>query len=326
MTGRPRVLITDRPWPDVGIERDILGEVGAEIVEPINATPEAIAELAPSADAIGVCWAPLPGELLERCPRCRVISRFGVGLDNIPVSTATRLGIPVTWVPDYCVPEVADHTFALILALLRDVAGFDRSLKAGRYDPNRYVPRRLSDLTLGLVGYGRIGRAVAERAAASGMTVIAANRGGDAAGVRLVTLDDLFAEADVVSLHLPLSEEMWHLVGRERLSLMKPTAYLVNTSRGPLVDSAALLEALNSGRIAGAALDVFDPEPPAPGDPLVSHPKVVATPHVAFRSAEAVVELRTRAARQIADVLSGRVPEQVVNPEVFGVGRQGSRT
>jgi D-3-phosphoglycerate dehydrogenase len=323
---RPTVLITDHPWPDLEIERAVLAEIGAEVVEPAEPTPTAIAALAPQADAVGISWAPFPGELLERCPRCRVVARYGVGLDNIPVATATRLGIPVTYVPDYCVPEVADHTLALILALLRDVPAFDRSLKAGDYDPNRFVPRRLGGLTLGVVGFGRLGRAVADRAGAFGMTVVATSRSGNAHGreVRMVSLDELLAASDVVSLHLPLGPDTRHLIDAERLARMRPTAFLINTSRGRLIDHAALLDALNAGRLAGAALDVFDPEPPPPGDPLVAHPQVIATPHVAFRSAEAVVELRTRASRQIADALSGRVPEHVVNPEVFR-GRETSR-
>jgi len=314
MTGF-RVLITDRPWPDLEIEREVLAAIGAEVVEPPDQSPAAIAEIAPSADAIGVCWAPLPTDFLKRCPKCRIVARFGIGLDNIPIETATRLGIPVTYVPDYCVAEVADHTLALILALLRDVPAFDRSLKAGRYDPNRFLPRRLSGLTLGLVGCGRIGRAVADRAAAHGMSVVAATRSGASGATRCLSLDELLVTLDVVSIHAPLSPETTRLIDAARLSQMKPHACLVNTSRGGIVDHAALLAALEAGRLAGAALDVFDPEPPPPGDPLVSHPRVIATPHIAFRSAEALAELRTRAAQQIADALIGRRPEHVVNPE-----------
>lgn len=322
MKDRLRVLVTDHPWPDVEIERKVLAGVGADVIEPADSSPQALAALAPGADAIGVCWAPLPGELLEQCLKCRIVARFGVGLDNIPVAMATRLRIPVTYVPDYCVPEVADHTLALILALLRDVPAFDRSLKAGSYDPNRFMPRRLSGLTLGVVGYGRIGRAVAERAAGFGMTVIATTRSERAHGIRAVPLDELLAASDLVSLHLPLSVHTRRLIDADRLSRMRRTAYLVNTSRGSLVDPAALLSALDAGRLAGAALDVFDQEPPPPGDPLVSHPRVIATPHVAFRSAEAVIELRTRAARQIADMLTGHRPEHVVNPQVFEASRR----
>jgi D-3-phosphoglycerate dehydrogenase / 2-oxoglutarate reductase len=314
-----RVLITDHPWLDLTIERSVLEPLGVEVVEPAEPGAGGIAALAPTADAVGVCWAPFPGELLERCPRCRVVARFGVGLDNIPLATASRLGVPVTYVPDYCVSEVADHTLSLILALLRGLPAFDGEIKGGGYEPNLFVPRRLATLTLGVVGFGRIGRAVADRARAFGMTVIAASRSGDGHGraVKMVSLDELLAAADVVSLHVPLTAETHRLLNRERLARLRRGVYIVNTSRGPLIDSAALLVALNDGRLAGAGLDVFDPEPPAADDPLVRHPRVIATPHVAFRSAEGVTELRTRAARQIADVLTGRVPEHVVNPEVF---------
>ncbi len=313
------VLLTDRPWPDTSVEREIFARVGAALVEPCSNSAEEIAELSMTAEAIGVCWASLPGAVLERSLRCKVVTRFGVGLDNIPVETATRLGIPVTYLPDYCVNEVADHTIAMILAMLRGLPTFDRSLKAGRYDSNCFIPRRTSSLTLGLVGFGRIGRAVADRAKGFGMTVVATVRTQQrsADSVRLVPLETLLATADVVSLHLPLTPETGHLINRERLSQFKQGAILVNTSRGGLVDKEALRETLDSGRLAGAALDVFEHEPPTAGDPIVTHPRVLATPHVAFRSAEALLELRTRAAQQIADALEGRRPEHVVNPEVY---------
>lgn len=313
------VLLTDRPWPDADVEQEILARVGARLIEPKTASPDEIAELAAGSDAIGVCWAPLPAAVLERSPRCKVVARFGVGLDNIPIEAATRLSIPVTYLPDYCVQEVADHSVAMMLALLRGLPVFDRSLKAGRYDANCFVPHRLSSLTLGLVGCGRIGRAVAERAKAFGLTVIATTRSlaQSRPDVQMVPLDALLRRSDVVSLHVPLTQATRHLVDQESLSLFKPGAILINTSRGGLVDSAALLAALRSGRIAGAALDVFENEPTPPDDPIVTHPRVLATPHVAFRSAEALLELRTRAARQIADALQGKRPEHVVNPVVY---------
>lgn len=313
------VLLTDRPWPSAGVEQQILASVGASLVEPTSASPLEIAELAAIADAIGVCWAPLPAAVLERSTRCKVVTRFGVGLDNIPVEAATRLGIPVTSLPDYCVNEVADHTIALMLALLRGLPTFDRTLKAGRYDANCFVPRRISSLTLGLIGFGRIGRAVAERAGAFGMRVIATARSLEqrAEAVQGMCLEELLRTADVVSLHLPLTEATYHMMNAQRFTRLKPGAMLINTSRGGLVDAAALHAALDSGRLAGAALDVFEQEPTAPDDPIVSHSRVLATPHVAFRSAEALLELRTRAARQIADALEGKRPEYVVNPEIY---------
>jgi len=313
------VLLTDRPWPDSDVEREIVGTVGATLVEPKGNSPDELIRLAATADAIGVCWAPLPAAVLERSHRCRVVTRFGTGLDNIPVETATRLGIPVTYLPDYCVSEVADHTLAMILTMLRGLPAFDRALKSDLYDSNCFVPRRTSTLTLGLVGFGRIGQAVAERAFPLGMTVIATARSQPRSPgpVRFVSLEELLTTADVVSLHLPLAPGTHHVINRQRLSLFKRGAILVNTSRGGLVDGAALIDALDSRILAGAALDVFEREPPAAGDRLVTHPRVLATPHVAFRSAEAVMELRTRAARQIADALEGRRPEHVVNPEVY---------
>ncbi len=189
------------------------------------------------------------------------------------------------------------------------------------------MPRRLERLTLGLVGLGRIGRAVADRAKTFGLNVLATSRSAEKqdGAIRLLPLEALLREADVVSLHLPLNPQTRHIINRKRLSLLKKTAYLVNTSRGCLIDPVSLLEALDAGLLAGAALDVFEHEPPLPNDPLVNHPKVIAMPHVAFRSAEALIELRTRAAQQIADVLAGRVPEHVVNPEVFqSRDRQGA--
>jgi len=314
-----RVLITDRPWADTAIEQDIFQTVGAKVVEPTSRSQEELAELARDADAWGVCWAPISEAMVEGSSRCKVIARFGVGLDNIPVPTATRLGIPVTYLPDYCVAEVADHAMALLLDLVRGVTSFDRGMKRGEYDPQAFVPRRLNQLTVGLIGFGRIGKAVAERLIPFGFQVIvtARSRPDVSQRVHAVFLDELLARADVVSLHVPLSNETRRLIDARRLSQMKAGAFLINTSRGGLIDPAAVLEALDLGHLAGVGLDVFDPEPPLEDDPLVMHPRVIATPHVAFRSAEAVVELRTRAARQIATALVGGVPEHVVNPEVF---------
>lgn len=326
MSARSRVLITDRPWADTTIEQDILRAVGADIIEPTSTSPEELAVLAKEADALGVCWAPITETLVEQCSRCKIITRFGVGLDNIPVGAATRLGIPVTYLPDYCVDEVADHTLTLLLNLVRGVSQFDRSMKRGEYDPQAFLPKRLNQLTVGLVGFGRIGKAVADRLMAFGVELLIATRTGtvSSSGVQAVTLNDLLARSNVVSLHVPLSQETHKLIDARRLSQMKAGSFLINTSRGALVDAAALYDALETGHVAGAALDVFDPEPPREDDPLVTHPQVITTPHVAFRSAEALVELRTRAARQIATALTGGVPEHVVNPESFRVRSRGT--
>lgn len=311
-----RVLLTDRAWPDFSIEREILAAVGAEIVEAPDSREETLVELARDCDAIGTCWARVTEAVIRAASRCKVIARFGIGLDNIAVATATELGVPVTYVPDYCVNEVADHTLALLLALARNVAFFHQRTKSGEYRLAAGLPmRRLSECTLGLVGLGRIGRAVYKRAFPFQLDVIAWNKSGVARGVDcpMVSFDELLKRSDIISLHAPLNESTRRLICRETLAQMKPGALLVNTSRGGLIDHEALHDAIRGGRLGGAALDVFDPEPPDLSHPLFRHERVIATPHAGFLSRESLVELRTRAAQQIADVLGNRRPKHIVN-------------
>lgn len=320
MSDQFRVLITDRAWPDCSIERQILSQVGAEVVEAPNGDEPTLCALARDVDAIGACWAKVTSAVIRHAPRCRAIARFGIGLDNICIETATARNIPVTFVPDYCVPEVSDHALALVLACSRKVAFYHARTKAGEYQLQAGpTMRRLSGQVLGLIGLGRIGRAVVPKARAFGLDVVAWTLSGNdhQTGCRMLPLETLLEVSDFVSLHVPLAETSRHLIGREQLQRMKPTAYLINTSRGPLVDPQALSDALRGNWIAGAALDVFDPEPPDLLDPLYADERVIVTPHAAFFSAESVEELRTRAASQIAEALQGRRPEHVVNPQVY---------
>ncbi|HET6323913.1 MAG TPA: C-terminal binding protein [Planctomycetaceae bacterium] len=315
-----RVLITDRAWPDCSLERSLLASVGAEVVEAPQSDEATLIELARDADAIGTNWAQVTDEVIRAASRCRIVARFGIGLDNIAVTTATEFGIPVTNVPDYCVPEVSDHALALLLAAARNVAFFHQRTKAGEYQLSAGpAMRRLSGATLGLIGFGQIARALFPKARALGMNVLAHSRRLDdgGTGCRMVSLDELLTQSDFISLHAPLSESTHHLISRPQLARMKPTAWLINTSRGGLIDAAALLEALNAGRIGGAALDVFEPEPPDLSDALYRDERVIVTPHAAFLSEESLREVRTRASRQMADALRGARPENVVNPEVY---------
>lgn len=315
MAGRFRVLLTDRAWPDASIERDILAAIGAELIEAPDGSEETLAALAADVDAIGTCWARITETVIRAAPRCRVIARFGIGLDNIDVPFAAGRGIVVTRVPDYCLEEVADHALALLLALARNVAFFHHRTKQGEYDLRAGPPmRRLSKQTLGLLGFGPIGQAVFRKARGLGLNVVAWSRSGNdrGTGCPLVALDQLLAISDFVSLHLPFNDATRHLLAGREFRRMKPTACVINTSRGGLIDHDALDDALSQGRLAGAALDVFDPEPPDLSLPLYRHERVIATPHAAFLSVESLQELRTRAARQIADVLEGRQPEHVV--------------
>jgi D-3-phosphoglycerate dehydrogenase len=320
MSSRYRVLLTDRPWPDSQLERELLARFDAELIDAPNGDEPTLVSLARDCDAIAVCWANVTANVIRAAPRCRVVSRVGVGLDNISVETATELGIPVTNVPDYCVPEVCDHTLALILACARKVAFYNQQAKSGVYELQAGAPlRRLTGQTLGLVGFGRIARAVFDKAQALGLEVIAHSRSNDdyGTGCRMTSLNELLAASDYISLHAPLSAETADMFAAAQFAAMKPTAYLINTSRGGLIDHTALWSALRQGQIAGAALDVFDPEPPDLSQPLYLDPRVIVTPHAAFLSEESLRELRTRAMSQVATVLRGKRPEHVVNPEVY---------
>jgi D-3-phosphoglycerate dehydrogenase len=315
-----RVLVTDHAWPDLDVETAVLAAADAELVVAEHGDLDELVELARDVDAILTCFAKVPAQVLDAAPRCRTVARYGVGLDNIDVARATELGMVVSNVVDYCTEEVADHTLLMILALARRLLPLNRDVVAGGWGAT--VPgtsRRLRGRTLGLVGLGAIGRAVAVRAAAVGLRVVAFRR--SAAGTpgteTVDRLEDLLAVSDVVSLHAPLTDETAGLIDAAALSHMKPTAWLVNTSRGGLVDTDALIEALDRGELAGAALDVTDPEPLPPTHPLRSRPDVVLTPHSAFASDGSLAELARRAAENVVEVLAERVPGSIVNPEVL---------
>ncbi|RIK73791.1 MAG: C-terminal binding protein [Planctomycetota bacterium] len=312
-------LYTDYPWADVSVEQAVLDDVDCEIVVSPDNQEATLARLAPGRDAILTCWAKVTARVIDAADRCRHIARTGIGLDNIDVPHATRRGMLVTNVPDYCINEVAEHALALIFALGRNVTGYHLATKRGQYDLVAGLPaERISGKTLGIVGLGQIGKILATRAAAVGMRVVGANRSGrPVPGVEMLTLDELLATSDFVSLQAPLTPETRRLINRETLRRMKPTAYLINTSRGGLVDHDALAEALAENRIAGAGLDVQDPEPPDLARPPWNDPRVVVTPHVAFYSSQATEELRTRVARQVAAFLRGETPANVINPEVL---------
>jgi D-3-phosphoglycerate dehydrogenase len=324
------VLVTDRAWPDLTVEQSVLEPIGARLIEPDSPDPAAMITLGSDLDAILTCWRTVPPSLLEQAPKCRIVSRYGIGLDNIPVARATELGMVVTNVPDFCLDEVSDHAVALLLAAARRIVPFVNETASGTWQPagGRDLPR-LRGKTLGIVGYGNIGRALAPKAAAFGLRIVVYSRhlspGVIADGIRAATdLDELVGESDFVSLHLPSTNETQKIVDERVLRAMKPTAWLINTSRGAIVDEIALAKALDEGWIAGAALDVLTTEPPPAEHPLLGRSNVIVTPHVAFASAEAVTELRRRAAEHVAMLLSGERPPHIVNPEVLErPGRHG---
>jgi len=319
----PTALYTDFPWADIDLERAILAEVGCEIIASPDNTEETLIRLAPGMETILTCGAPVTARVIDAADRCRHIARTGIGLDNIDVERASKRGILVTNVPDYCINEVAEHTLALIFALARNIAGYHLATKSGQYDLVAGLPAEcVSGKTLGIIGLGQIGKTLASRAQAVGMKVVGTNRSKQTPpGVEWLPLDVLLAASDYVSVQAPLTPETRHLINRETVARMKPTAYLINTSRGGLVDHEALAEALDAGRLAGAGLDVQGREPPDLAKPPYNHPRVIVTPHVAFYSSQATHELRHRVARQAADFLRGEQPENMINPQVLGLSK-----
>lgn len=312
------VLLTDRAWPSIDLERQILAEIDAELIEAPDGEEATLIALAPSADAIATCWAEVTANVINAAVKCRHIARLGIGLDNIDIAAATARGIPVTNVPDYCIAEVADHTLGLLLSLARRITQFDREAKAGTYDLRGAGPMyRLAGRTLGLLGFGRIGAAVRERALGFGLHVIAHTPSGNdhGTGCEMVSLDELLARSDYLSLHAPLNDTTHRILNAETFARIKRGLFLINTSRGGLIDQAALGAAIADGTVAGAGLDVFDPEPPDLDDPLIRNGRVIATPHAAFSSEESLLDLRERVCRQIVQVLQGERPSNVVNPE-----------
>jgi D-3-phosphoglycerate dehydrogenase / 2-oxoglutarate reductase len=313
------VLVTDHVFPNLDPENAVLDGIGT-LREAGSVKDAELLELARDADAVLNCYRPLSTDIIEGMKNCRIIARYGIGVDTIPLEVATSRGIQVTNVPDYCIEEVADHGLALILALTRGIIrGLDQT-RGGGWNVKLLRPlHRQRGQTLGLVGFGRIARALAHRATALGYEIIVSDpflsdEAVRTGGARPVDLDTLFKESDVVSLHAPLTSKTRHMVNAERLATMRIGAVLVNTSRGGLVDYEAVVTALRGGTLGGAGLDVLETEPPAAGSsPIGEVPNLVVTPHLAFYSEQALVELQRKAAEQIRAVLEGRAPDYPVN-------------
>lgn len=309
-----KVVVSDQVFPSVDTERNLLAEIDAELVVASGDIDEVLA-VATDADAILNTYLPWEATSIARLQKCRIIARYGIGVDNVDLEAAADAGIVVTNVPDYSVEEVATHALALILGSLRKIVAADHSVRDGTWSIDHFRPiRRLSTLTVGLVGYGRIARQVAAPLAALGADLVAHDPylqpGPDLPP--LLDLDDLLTTADIISLHLPLTPETRGMIGAEQLARMKSSAILVNTSRGPLVDLDAVTAALSEGRLAAAGLDVFDDEPLDAGR-VTGVPNLTITPHMAYYSEEALQESQRKAATQVIKVLTGRSPDYQVN-------------
>ena len=313
--GRSTVAIAYDGLGDGRIEEDVLGAADAAVIYATDLASPAVR----SADALMVTVQPIRADFLATLTRCQIISRVGVGLDSIDIPAATERGIWVVNVPDYAIAEVSTHAIALMLSHMRRVPTWDGRTRAGQWDGQGATAMRRTDaLTLGILGFGRIGSATAAKGRGLGMRVIAYDpyinaKVITAAGVEPVSLETLLQESDYLSLHVPLTETTRAIITADALRLMKPTAYLVNTARGGVIDEAALLGALEAGHLAGAALDVLSIEPPPPDHPLLRHERVVVTPHIAWASAEASREVRVKGAEEVVRVLRGERPHCPAN-------------
>lgn len=313
------VVITDCDHANVNPERAILDDAGVDWrLEQCRTTDEVIERCA-DATVLIVQYVPITADLLDALPDVRLIARYGVGVDNIDVAAATERGVYVCNVPDYGTTEVADHTITLALAVLRGIPVYDRSTRDGAWDYTVGLPiRRLSELTFGVVGCGLIGTDVATRAAAFGFRILAHEPNPDRTvpdGAERVDLDTLLGDSDVISLHATLGAGTKHLLDAAAIARCKPTAYVVNTSRGGLVDTSALMAALDDGRLAGAALDVTETEPADPEllAALTKHPRVLVTPHAAWYSTEAFHAMKTGPAEEAVRLLRGETLRSPLN-------------
>ncbi len=314
----------------LGLPVEELSRISISYMPRMRHTAELIERMASDADAILVTSALVTAEILDRLPRLRVVGRPGIGYDVVDVEAATARGVAVFSAPGFCAREVADHTLMFALALARKAPKLHHAMRRGTYERGLSSPMpAVYEMTLGLVGFGEIAREVAARARPFGFMLIAHDPFVEPAaaapyGVTLLGLDEMLGRSDIVSVHVPLMKTTFHLLGEREFGLMKPTACVINTARGPVIDQAALIAALKAGRIGGAGLDVFEREPLEADSPLLGMDNVLLTPHTAGVSDSSQIAVRRRTARNIARALVGDWPESrdLVNPQVKGHPRQ----
>jgi D-3-phosphoglycerate dehydrogenase len=319
-----RVVITDCDQGSIEEEKDEFAKIGSELILAQVQEERELIRACREADGLLNQYAPLTRRVLENLPNCKVVSRYGVGVDSVDLKAATDLGIIVANVPDYCMDEVADQTVSMLLGLIRKTAFFDQKVKSGQWNFRQGIPiYRTRGKTLGLIGCGKIGLEVAKRISAFGLRVIAFDPYIEKPHevIELKDIDTVLKESDFISIHCPLNDSTRHLIGDEAFKKMEKRPILINTSRGPIIDEKALIQALKEGLISGAGLDVLEKEPPDSQNPLLKMENVILTPHVSFYSVESISELKRRTAKNVADVLTGRWPRSVVNREVVGKTR-----
>ena len=318
MDSRHVVIVADCDHQSIDIERAVLAEMSPDLPWLNCRTEDEIIAQCSSAEGLIIMYAPMTRRVLEQLEHCKIIARYGVGVDTIDLKAAADLGIIVSNVPDYGTHEVSDHALAMMLCLTRKISYANSLVKSGKWDFRLMHPvHRHQVQTMGILGIGRIGGAMAHKTHALGMKVIAHDPYVSPESVpdyvRLVSFDELLAQSDVLSVHCPLSESTRYILNEQKLGLMKPSAYLINTARGSIVDEAALDKMLAEKRLAGAAMDVFSVEPGSPSHPLFRHENFLCTPHMAWHSEESAKELKRKAAEEVRRVLLGEKPLYQVN-------------
>lgn len=317
-----KIVVLEPGYEHYQEEMKVLAAFNPEfIVVPKSASQEERAKALLQADALMIREAPLPLEYIALLDKCQAIVRYGVGVDNVDLAAAKEKGIYVANVPDYGSEDVAEHALALLLATTRRLTSRNTQVHAGQWNIGQAEPMyRLSGKVLGIVGFGRIARCLAAKASGIGFSRMLVcdpllnDADAMAAGVEKVTLEQLCQQADLISLHVPLSEKTRHLIGAEQLALMKPTTIVVNTSRGGLIDESALYQALIENRLFAAGLDVFEQEPVRQDHPLLTLPNVICTDHTAWFTEESVTELQRKAAQEVLRIFEGNKPLNWVNP------------
>lgn len=328
MPDKAKVVLTDYVWDSLDVENEALKGL-ADLVPMQTKTPAEFLPEAENCDAILNTYAgPITAEDMAKMPKCKIIARYGIGVDTIDLKAATEAGIIVTNNPTYCVQEVAEHAMALLLACARKVAFLDRQVRAGEWNVMAAKPMfRLEGSTMGLIGFGNIAREVAIRAAAFGMLVVFTDpfveEGQFDAPGKKMELDEVLAASDFISVHPPLIPQTRGMFNDDAFSKMKDTAYIINCARGPIIDTDALVKALDAGEIAGCGLDTTDPEPLPDPHPLRGRDNVIINPHAAWYSLEAMAGLQQGAPNEVRRVLSGEWPINVVNRDVKGSSRAG---
>lgn len=322
-----KVLITDYVWPSLEIEKKLLNDHGIEIIDCNNLSREELLSEVPDADAIIFCFKEIDSEILEVAKKCKVASRYGIGVDNIDIDKCTELGIVVTNIPDYCLEEVSDHAISMILSLNRRIVDHWSMVRKGGWNNlSLDIPvLRLSESTLGIVGFGRIGKTISKRIASLGVRCIAYDplleEEDIVEGVEIVSFEKLLELSDFITVHVPLTNSTHHLFSYKEFKKMKNTAILVNCARGGLIDEEAASNAISNGHLGGVGLDVIEDMSDSPSSPLFNNHNVIITPHTAFFSKASSEELQRRTCEEVIRVLNNKIPENIINPQVVNNSR-----